>query len=179
MKRETVLPAPLIFPPPTEARGASPADALAGLPVPAAFLTADAGLSGANREWIQLLEPATREGAGWLACLDVAATTLLRDALLRAEGQFDLTLTQGGENGRYFRVRGRFDAARGEWLSVWTDESVSMRADLALSRALMVAHEAREEVENIFDAAAEAMLMVDCGTFRILRTNPGAAQLYG
>lgn len=179
MKRETVLPAPLIFPPPTEARGASPADALAGLPVPAAFLTADAGLSGANREWIQLLEPATREGAGWLACLDVAAVSLLRDALLRAEGQFDLTLTQGGENGRYFRVRGRFDAARGEWLSVWTDESVSMRADLALSRALMVAHEAREEVENIFDAAAEAMLMVDCGTFRILRTNPGAAQLYG
>ena len=64
MKRETVLPAPLIFPPPTEARGASPADALAGLPVPAAFLTADAGLSGANREWIQLLEPATREGEG-------------------------------------------------------------------------------------------------------------------
>jgi PAS domain S-box-containing protein len=54
-----------------------------------------------------------------------------------------------------------------------------MRADLALSRALMVAHEAREEVENIFDAAAEAMLMVDCGTLRILRTNPGAAQLYG
>jgi hypothetical protein len=70
MKRETVLPAPLIFPPPTEARGASPTDALAGLPVPAACLTADAGLSDANREWFQLLEPATAKAqAGSLALM--------------------------------------------------------------------------------------------------------------
>ena len=157
-----------------------PAGDLAGLPVPATRVAVDGVLRHANQDWFDLLAvtPAVAS-ADWLDLFDVPCAGRLRAALAIAAGDIDQNLTQGGDNGRYLRVRGRYDPARSGWLLIWADESVSMRADQALGQALMVAHEAREEVENIFDAAAEAMLMVDCGTLRILRSNPAAAQIYG
>ena len=169
----------LIVPPAVESRGGSPVEELSALPLAAARLGGDASLCQANHDWFKLVAASAEAGADWWASLDDDAAGLLRQALSKAEGDFDIVLTQGGDNGRFLRVRGRHDPVRANWLTIWTDESVSMRADMALGRALMAAHEAREEVENIFDAAAEAMLMVDCGTLRILRSNPAAAQLYG
>jgi PAS domain S-box-containing protein len=157
----------------------APAGDLAGLPVPAARVAVDGALCQANHDWFALLAPAQAASAAWLELFDAPGAGRLRSALATTTGDIDLILTQGGDNGRYLRVRGRYDPARAGWLLIWADESVSMRADQALGQALMVAHEAREEVENIFDAAAEAMLMVDCGTLRILRSNPAAAQIYG
>ena len=169
----------LIVPPAVESRGGSPVEELSALPLAAARLGGDASLCQANHDWFKLVAASAEAGADWWASFDDDAAGLLRQALSKAEGDFDIVLTQGGDNGRFLRVRGRHDPVRANWLTIWTDESVSMRADMALGRALMAAHEAREEVENIFDAAAEAMLMVDCGTLRILRSNPAAAQLYG
>lgn len=157
----------------------APAGDLAGLPVPAARVAVDGALCQANHDWFALLAPAQAASAAWLELFDAPGAGRLRSALATTTGDIDLILTQGGDNGRYLRVRGRYDPARAGWLLIWADESVSMRADQALGQALMVAHEAREEVENIFDAAAEAMLMVDCSTLRILRSNPAAAQIYG
>jgi hypothetical protein len=73
MKRETVLPGALDLSSAHRSPGGKPAGRACGLARSGRLFDGRWGLSSANREWFQLLEPATREGAGWLACLDVDA----------------------------------------------------------------------------------------------------------
>lgn len=147
------------------------------LPAAIACIADDGSLRYSNAAWRTLLELEPQQP--WFAIFDASCQSGLLASLARPGAPWDALLSQGGDEGRHLRVRASFDPAQQVWLTVWSDESLLFHADGALSRALIAAHEAREEVEQIFEAAAEAMLVVDCGTLNILRSNPAASELYG
>lgn len=158
---------------------------LADLPVAACLFDAGGCIVAANQRWYALLDIADGQSvSGWSSRFDDTSVAALRDAIVRAAASGDrptvtLDSRNSGERGPAIEVRIAWIPDRMVAIAVFHDcaserglaaESASLRRLLELARA---------QLEQVFLAATDALVLVDCETLQILDANPAAGRLYG